>query len=223
MRGKDYNAGLRGVLFEAQHYARMGAAVWLYGWLVLRQTHQSEGIGWVLGGKPVSYREIEEETGFNRRTLEAWMRTLRRGGYIQTDALPGGIAIRIMKAKKFAQGLRKSAERVRENAWGLPQNRVANASYHISREQVAGRICSSSLADKKERATSTPAGSVQGQIPTQPQRPKQNPQQINSIDPRAPSSGASYAEYIRRALLRMDRDEAVKRELAVGAGPEVRR
>src|SRR5579864_1436055 len=73
MRGKDFNTGLRGVLFEAQHYERMGAAVWLYGWLVLRQTHQSGSVGWVLGGAPISYREIEEETGFNRRTLERWM------------------------------------------------------------------------------------------------------------------------------------------------------
>jgi len=64
MRGKDFNAGLRGVLFEVRHYKRMGAAVWLYGWLVLRQTHQTGSLGWVLGGSPVSYREIEEETGF---------------------------------------------------------------------------------------------------------------------------------------------------------------
>jgi hypothetical protein len=100
MREKDFNTGLRGVLFESRHYARMGAAVWLYGWLVLRQTHQSGGVGYVLGGAPVTYREIEEETGFNRRTLEAWMRVLRREGYIETQTLRGGIGIRILRAKK---------------------------------------------------------------------------------------------------------------------------
>lgn len=100
MREKDFNTGLRGVLFEAKHYARMGAAIWLYGWLVLRQTHQSQGVGYVLGGAPVTYREIESETGFNRRTLEAWMRVLRREGYIQTHNLPAGISVRILKAKK---------------------------------------------------------------------------------------------------------------------------
>jgi hypothetical protein len=68
MRGKDYNTGLRGVLFEATHYERMGAAIWLYGWLVLRQTHEYGGAGYVLGGAPVSYRESEEETGFKKRT-----------------------------------------------------------------------------------------------------------------------------------------------------------
>src|SRR5271155_3213423 len=91
MRGKDYNAGLRGVLFEARHYEKMGAAVWLYGWLVLRQTHQSDGFGCVLGGSAISYREIEEETGFKRRTLECWMRVLRREGYIETNTAPAGV------------------------------------------------------------------------------------------------------------------------------------
>src|SRR5271170_6340838 len=124
MRGKDYNAGLRGVLFEARHYERMGAAIWLYGWLVLRQTHQQGDVGWVLGGAPISYREIEQETGFNVRTLERWMQTLRRHHYIETEMAPAGVIVRITKAKKFPQGGRKYAGRVRESAGGATQNRV---------------------------------------------------------------------------------------------------
>ena len=86
----------------------MGAALWLYGWLVLRQTSQSEDVGLVLGGKPVSYREIEEETGFARKTLERWMRILPQKGYVETIAMPAGVVVRIMKAKKFkgAEGAR---------------------------------------------------------------------------------------------------------------------
>jgi hypothetical protein len=103
MREKDFNTGLRGVLFEVKHYERMGPALWLYGWLVLRQTSQANGVGLVLGGKPVSYREIEEETGFTRKTLERWMGVLRRGGYIETRTAPGGVIIRIAKAKKFGR------------------------------------------------------------------------------------------------------------------------
>jgi hypothetical protein len=126
MREKNYSTGLRGVLFETGHYRRMGAAVWLYGWLVLRQTHQSGAVGWVLGGAPVTYREIEEETGFPSRTLEGWMRTLRREGYIQTEAVPGGMVIRITKAKKFVVGPRASADGVR---------RVAGGWYSIRRRE----------------------------------------------------------------------------------------
>jgi hypothetical protein len=105
MRGKDFNTGLRGTLFEAKHYARMGPALWLYGWLVLRQTREDGPIGWVLGGKPISYREIEEETGFERKTLERWVKTLRHEGYIETSAAPAGIVIRITKAKKFQRSV----------------------------------------------------------------------------------------------------------------------
>src|ERR1700674_3190322 len=93
MRDKNYSTGLRGVLFEARHYERMGAALWLYGWLVLRQTHQSDSVGWVLGGAPVSYRETEEETGFLRKTIERWMKTLRAHGYIKTEATQRGVII----------------------------------------------------------------------------------------------------------------------------------
>ena len=101
MRSKNFNAGLRGVLFEAKHYQQMGQAVWLYGWLVLRQTRQEDTLGLVLGGSPVSYREIEEETGFARKTLERWMSVLRREGYVLTKSTPAGVIVRITKAKKW--------------------------------------------------------------------------------------------------------------------------
>src|SRR6202050_620423 len=151
MREKNFSTGLRGVLFEARHYARMGSAVWLYGWLVLRQTHQSGSVGWVLGGAPVNYREIEEETGFNRRTLERWMQTLRRGGYIETEAVPAGIAIRITKAKKFARPLRTSAEGVRKTAEGSTPNCGSIAGQSSSNQKVTSRIGSSSVVRIKEK------------------------------------------------------------------------
>ncbi|MFY9801816.1 MAG: hypothetical protein WA211_11335 [Candidatus Acidiferrales bacterium] len=157
MREKDYNTGLRGVLFEAQHYARMGAAIWLYGWLVLRQTHQTGTTGWVLGGAPISYREIEDETGFNRRTLERWMSMLRRHGYIATESAPGGVVVRILKAKKHLRAAsslptaRNNAEGVRSDAGRSPQNCVATESKVLSREQLAHGISSSSGVRIKER------------------------------------------------------------------------
>jgi hypothetical protein len=157
MREKDYNTGLRGVLFEAQHHARMGTAIWLYGWLVLRQTHQTGTTGWVLGGAPVSYREIEEETGFNRRTLERWMRLLRKHEYISTQSAPDGVIVRILKAKKHARNnensraVRNAAQGVRKDAGPRPQNCVADARKIPFVERVATRISSSSVVRIKER------------------------------------------------------------------------
>jgi hypothetical protein len=135
----------------------MGAAIWLYGWLVLRQTHQTGTTGWVLGGAPISYREIEEETGFNRRTLERWMRLLRRHDYIATEAAQGGVIVRILKAKKHgrtsesARPARKVAGGVRKDAERSPQNCVAVACKIPSDQWIASGISSSSVVRIKER------------------------------------------------------------------------
>ena len=157
MRGNDYNTGLRGVLFDAKHYARMGPAVWLYGWLILRQTHQTGTIGWVLGGAPIHYREIEEETGFNRRTLERWMKMLRRQKYIETAVVDSGIIVKILKAKKHLQrnaeikGVRGIAGGVRQAAEGAPLNCVAGGNQTNSYQALADGIGSSSVVRIKEK------------------------------------------------------------------------
>jgi len=244
MRGKDYNAGLRGVLFEARHHRRMGAAVWLYGWLVLRQTHQQGDLGWVLGGAPISYREIEEETGFNCRTLERWMHTLRRHGYIQTEAVPAGVVVRITKAKKFPQGGRNSAYGIRKVAEGVTQSRVPSAVNPNWNQGAAVGIGSSSVAGSQERTM--PANSRmnfhrENQNPQtrkpEDQIPNSNPSGLRELQNRNASAENDFTAgphlqqqtkfileaRLRQQLIRAERDEAVRRELAVGSGPEVRR
>lgn len=293
MREKDYNTGLRGVLFEAQHHARMGAAIWLYGWLVLRQTHQTGTTGWVLGGAPVSYREIEEETGFNRRTLERWMRLLRKHEYISTQSAQGGVIVRILKAKKHgrvsdgSRPVRDAAEGVRKDAGPGPQNCVADAGKIPSVERVATGISSSSVVRIKERIAQneihTPVENCPSSTTRQanridnsqhpahqeitdcervafrkqferllqknnatnfsshpismtnqigkPQRPASHTQNHNQIqrpsahaDNRPPTQQEFPWELRKRMrLLRAERDEEVRRELAVGTGPEVQR
>jgi len=235
MRGKDFNTGLRGTLFEAAHYARMGPAVWLYGWLVLRQTRQEGEIGWVLGGARISYREIEEETGFERKTLERWMAALRHGGYIETSSAPAGIVIRITKAKKFQRlaalpgssgaaaafgsaGSRRAArdgetprlnfeERRRENEEGCPQVRGG-----------AGR----KTADSNRDPRGIGSGSLEREIKNKSACRDSEKQLMRTGRLEHVSEGAAAA--VARALhwreLREEREEMVRRELRVGAGPE---
>jgi len=302
MREKNFNTGLRGVLFEARHYGRMGSAIWLYGWLVLRQTHQSGTTGWVLGGAPVSYREIEGETCFNRRTLERWMSVLRRNKYIETEAEPGGVVVRILKAKKHLQGprlgyangiqrVRKFAETVRGIAERGPQDRVANCGKTHEDARIAAGIGSSSVVrikDKEQqdihraveigasiqsetREAFPAAGHSQAAEEIQQCERREFQQQFRNVaqnhdlknsysektdttsqphrcdrhgnlqrieDPlenqnqrpaesRAtrPPTQQNFPWQLRERmrLLRAERDEAVRRELAVGTGPEVRR
>jgi hypothetical protein len=238
MRGKDYNVGLRGVLFEAAHYERMGAALWLYGWLVLRQTRQQGELGWVLGGAPVSYREIEEETGFNCRTLERWMHRLRREGYIETEAAPSGVIVRITKAKKFPQGARATAYTGRNPAEHPAQFRVPGRSKVPSNQKAADGIGSSFLERSNKR---TPSRDFHSDFhnPVPPKRQNLNANsfrlgqtQSTPAIPEDDLMASAHVEAQRRfiaeaqlrlQLLRAEREEAVRRELAVGTGPEVKR
>jgi len=240
MREKNFSTGLRGVLFEARHYAQMGSAVWLYGWLVLRQTHQSGDVGWVLGGAPVSYLEIEEETQFNRRTLERWMRDLRRAGYIQTTIAQGGLSIRITKAKKFPQAVRKSAEGVRRIAGSGTRNCGASTQQMVALEHVASGMNSLSIVRMKEiEAQRQGCGNLnenqnhnqngngsENQSPS-PYDKKRNPPCLEENQNRNQQRAQNQQQNqhilwelrLRQQLLRAERDEEVRRELAVGSWP----
>ena len=102
MRGKQLNSGIRGGLWDDAHLERMGAAVWLFGWLVHRQTRERFGVGLVLGGSPLTYERIREDTGMPVRTLKRWMSRLSRAGYIRiTHAAHKRMVVEIVKAKKF--------------------------------------------------------------------------------------------------------------------------
>ncbi len=253
MRGKDFNTGLRGVLFEARHYERMGSAVWLYGWLVLRQTHQTGSTGWVLGGAPISYKEIEEETGFNARTLERWMQTLRRHEYVETaPAQMGGLIVRITKAKKHAQaprnfgngaadklpraaeGIRKLADGARNSAEECPQNRGANRGYNPENTQLSRPICSSSVEESiekhqasKQTETLNPFCLGENQTPDPNPYGAGNPFAEPGRTPRVrvqtpQQPWLTLAETrLQLEVLRAEREEAVRRELRVGRGPEI--
>jgi hypothetical protein len=259
MRGKDYNTGLRGVLFEARHYQKMGAALWLYGWLVLRQTRQQGSLGWVLGGAPVRYHEIEEETGFNARTLERWMRVLRHHGYVETEAVPAGVIVRITKAKKFPQPARKTADGVRNPAGPSLQSCVGDRRKLISAQGVGQTIGSSFVVRSKDRNQTAQPSFFHNPNQNQSQNQSQNQNQIARrraesfhenhpcVDPRRNShkggDGAPvdsqtnplrdtqlyplrqlFAEWRQhQRLLRVEREQAVRRELAVGTGPEAPR
>jgi hypothetical protein len=247
MRGMDYNAGLRGVLFEAKHYARMGPAVWLYGWLVLRETRESGGLGYVLGGKPVSYREIEEETGFSRRTLEGWMRILRRGGYVETSPAPSGVSVRITKAKKFAgrgnegKSRQKGGDRDVEKLWKTrpdfvqsavhfaepprgsaetpPELRVGSEGQGAASNAIARGISSGAIAREEKYASALPSVRCASKIIQPNFSDDENPSCWGS----AKSGSAMQSDRASIWRRRRAREEEVTRELLVGLGPVVRR
>jgi hypothetical protein len=204
MRPKNLNTGLRGGLFEAKHGAQMGPAVWLYGWLVLRQTTEHGSTGLVLGGRPITYREIEQETGFNRRTLERWMRRLRRGGYIETVLAMAagagvGLVIRILKAKKFGPGQRRLPFAVPAGLQGAGVRNLARGSTQSSASMPAQAQESPAFPPRIESGNTREEMSSLPAVAGLPQ-------------PKPPKNLFPGKKEMR--------EERVRRELQVGLGPE---
>ena len=176
--------------------------------------------------------------------LERWLSALRREGYIETTAAQEGISIRITKAKKFPQAVRKSAEGVRKIAGSGTQNCGANRAQDYMYEQLAGGMNSSSIVRIKEREAQRENPESCGnqdheqkqnrgrnQRPGEYESPNQNPsglgqnQNQNQFQNREQDQHRYFPWELRlhQQLLRAERDAEVRRELAVGTGPLDRR
>ena len=100
---------------------------------------------------------------------------LRRHGYIETEAAPAGVIVRITKAKKFPQGGRNSAEGVRKVAEGSPQNLQKSTSKCESDQNITDGIGSSSIARSQERTEKpSPHADFHSQTKNQIQNPAEN-------------------------------------------------
>ncbi|RJQ33872.1 hypothetical protein C4568_03665 [Candidatus Parcubacteria bacterium] len=102
---KGYGITIKNDLLDPKHIERMGISVWLYMWLIDKMTSISEeGLGKVLGGKPVTYEEVKEELGVGRSTYFRWLKNLEDQGYINLIQAPHGSVITVIKAhKKFGK------------------------------------------------------------------------------------------------------------------------
>lgn len=123
---KGFGIEIKNNLLDPKHVQSMGQAVWLYMFLVDKMTSISEeGIGRVLGGRPVKYEEIKTELGISRRTYVRWIAQLLKYPYIETTVAPYGIIFRVLKAyKRFSrkQEVRHKLLEVRHKLYrGAPQ------------------------------------------------------------------------------------------------------
>lgn len=78
--------GAKGGLVHEKHRRRMGESLWLFLWLLTRQTGINEaGEGIVLYGRPVPLRDIEGDTHFPIGTLHRWQHLLMDQDYIRVE------------------------------------------------------------------------------------------------------------------------------------------
>ncbi len=88
-------------LLDPKHREAMKESIWLFMWLLDKMTSiTEEGIGRVLGGKPIVFKEIEAELGISKRTYVDWLNNLRKHRYINTIRTPAGLVITVNKARK---------------------------------------------------------------------------------------------------------------------------
>ena len=98
---KGYYIEITNNLLDLKHRKAMKESVWLFMWFLDKMTSISEeGIGKVLGGKPIKYEEVKEDLGISTRTYRRWIDNLKNKGYLDIKRTPYGCVITVNKAKK---------------------------------------------------------------------------------------------------------------------------
>jgi len=88
-------------LLDPKHCLGIKESIWLFMWLIDKITSISEeGIGKVLGGKPIKFEEVRDELGISKNTYGRWVAKLVKNGYINIKQAPYGTIFSVNKAKK---------------------------------------------------------------------------------------------------------------------------
>lgn len=100
---KGYGIYVKNDLLDKKHLEAFGTSpLWLYLWLLDKMTSIGEdGIGKVLGGKPITYSEVEDELGLSERSYKRYIKLLRDNGYIETTRTMYGLVILVNRASKI--------------------------------------------------------------------------------------------------------------------------
>ena len=99
-------------LLQNGHKKKMGEAIWEFLWCIDKTTVEENGIGWVLGKKPVTIDEIANELEESWRTTQRHLETLRNCHYITITRASKGMVIGVLKSKKWVgKGKISSEER----------------------------------------------------------------------------------------------------------------
>lgn len=104
MADKHYFPVHAGMLTE-EHRERIGKAVWEFLWCLSKTTKETiedgDRVGVVLGGKPITFKEVADEFGISRSTVRRNFEILELENYISLLETPRGHVIKVMRSKKF--------------------------------------------------------------------------------------------------------------------------
>jgi hypothetical protein len=104
MADKHYFPVHAGMLTE-EHRERIGKAIWEFLWCLSKTTKETiedgDRVGVVLGGKPITFKEVADEFGISRSTVRRNFEILELENYISLLETPRGHVIKVMRSKKF--------------------------------------------------------------------------------------------------------------------------
>lgn len=145
---KGFGIEIKNNLLEPKHIEHMGVAVWLYMWLIDKMTSIDEdGVGKVLGGKPIKFEEVGEELGTSMRTYRRWLSILSKEGYVNTKQTPYGLILSVNKAyKRFGNRYAKN---------GTSDKTEIGQKRHISKPKMAHLITKNGTSNKTVQLDST--------------------------------------------------------------------
>lgn len=141
-------------LLEPKHLKAMKESVWLFMWLLDKMTSVSEeGIGKILGGKPITYEEVKEELGISRPTYIRWVDALKKGKYINTLRTPQGLVFSINKAKKrFKRDVSKMKHHKKRSDVSNSDSDVSKMNSDVSKTDIQYKTVTKTInKDNKQR------------------------------------------------------------------------
>ena len=105
MSERAYTIPISNGLLDPKHCRTIGDALWLFIYLVDKQTRRVDknGHGKVSGGMPIRDKDIAGTLGCSSRTIIRWREVLVRHSYITTRRTPYGCVYAIAKPKKWTQ------------------------------------------------------------------------------------------------------------------------
>ena len=135
---KGYYIEITNNLLDLKHRKAMKESVWLFMWLLDKMTSISEdGIGKVLGGKPIKYEEVNKELAISRPTYIRWIELLEKGFYINTIRAPNGLVITVNKAKKrFGRDVSKMTHHKRDRDVSNSDSDVSKMDSDVSNSDI---------------------------------------------------------------------------------------
>lgn len=97
--GVNYRIPVSNGIFE--HREKVGSAIWLFLLLVDWTTVEQDGLGQVLGGKPVTAKKLKEALRLEERQVRAQLQRLQSIKFIRLKRTSYGFVIEVLKSKKF--------------------------------------------------------------------------------------------------------------------------